>query len=108
MGRAISGKPRPLYLQPSHTGMVFSTTVDDGRPIRECDVSHYVFQIVNVRIKINEAVKEARSPAFFPREAPHPSVPPSSSFQMCRHQNLEQEPIFSLQTYNFSKDIHLF
>merc|ERR1712108_36364 len=65
MGRAISGKPRPLYLQPSHTGMVFSTTVDDGRPIRECDVSHYVFQIVNVRIKINEAVKEASKPGFF-------------------------------------------
>ena len=27
------------------SGMVFSTTVDAGGPVRECDVSHCVFQI---------------------------------------------------------------
>ena len=50
--------------------MVFETTADDGRLVRECNVSHYVFQIVDLKFK--------------------------------------QEPKFSLQTYNFSKDIHLF
>ena len=31
------------------SGMVFPTAADDGGPVRECDVSHYVFQIVNVK-----------------------------------------------------------
>merc|ERR1712037_661207 len=76
--RAIPGKPRPLYLQPSHTGMVFSTTVDDGGPVRECDVSHYVFQIVNVRIRPTKPSKAFKS---FSTSFAASKCPPSSSFQ---------------------------
>ena len=51
-------------------GVVFPPATDDGCFVCECNVSHYVLQIVDLKFK--------------------------------------QEPIFSLQTYNFSKDIHLF
>merc|ERR1712012_213993 len=48
-GGEISSQPSPLHLQPSHTGMVFPAAVDDGGSLRECDVSHYVLQVVDVR-----------------------------------------------------------
>merc|ERR1712211_210907 len=47
-GGEISSQPSPLHLQPSHTGMVFPAAVDDGGSLRECDVSHYVLQVVDV------------------------------------------------------------
>ena len=78
--------------------MVFPAAVDDGGSLRECDVSHYVLQVVDVSEEIinNGAV-------FYSLQSK--SVPPH---HLRSHLNLEQEPIFSLQTYNFSKDIHLF
>merc|ERR1712037_692525 len=60
------------------SGMVFSTTVDDGGPVRECDVSHYVFQIVNVRIRPTKPSKAFKS---FSTSFAASKCPPSSSFQ---------------------------
>ena len=80
------------------SGMVLPSAIDDGGPVRECNVSHYVFQIVNVS-------DDRRSPreVFLVQTFPIFSI-----VAINRHLNLQQEPIFSLQTYNFSKDIHLF